>query len=148
MRRKRVMVMGPTNCGKTTLVNALNDFKGPLRKTPDMIYGPKTIDVPASYIENAWMYKHVIAAAQDASHVLILVDQSRPIEVYSPGLAKIFHCPVVGIISKCDLKPENEEVCIKQLNRMGVTEPYFKVSIPNGIGLEPLQKVLFKNHYE
>ncbi|QIB70222.1 ethanolamine utilization protein EutP [Aminipila butyrica] len=148
MRRKRVMVVGPTNCGKTTLVNTFNNNNGSLRKTPDLMYGAKTIDVPASYIENAWMYKHIIAAAQDASHVLILVDQSRPIEVYSPGFAKIFHCPVVGIISKCDLKPDNEEVCIKQLKRMGVLEPYFKVSIPRGLGLEALEKYLFENHDE
>jgi Ethanolamine utilization protein len=148
MRKTRIMIVGPRNCGKTALANAINNYEGPLKKTQDMIYGAKTIDVPASYIENAWMYKHVIAAAQNASHVLIMVDQSRYVEVYSPGFAKIFRCQVIGVVSKCDLNPENEELCIKQLKRTGCPEPYFKVSIPNRTGFEPLQRYLFGDTIE
>lgn len=145
MRRKRVMVVGPTNCGKTSLVNVLNDFEGPLRKTQDMIYGINTIDAPGAYIENAWMYKHLIAAAQDASHVLILVDQSKVSDVYSPGFAKVFRCPVIGVISKSDLLPENEELCKRQLRQIGATEPYFKISAKTGAGISALKEYLFKN---
>ena len=145
MRRKRIMIVGPTNCGKTTLANLLNDYEGPLRKTQDIIYGKNTIDVPGSYIENAWMYKHVIAAAQDASHVLMLVDQSRPSDVYSPGFAKVFRCPVIGIINKADLMPENEEFCIRQLRLLGIAEPYYKLSTKNGTGISALKEQLFEN---
>lgn len=145
MRRKRIMVIGPTNCGKTTLVNALNDDPRPLRKTQDIIYGKNTIDVPGSYIENTWMYKHLIATAQDASHILILVDQSQRNDVYSPGFAKIFKCPVIGVITKTDLRPENEGWCIEQLKRMGVAEPYFKISVPGGRGISALKEFLFNS---
>lgn len=137
------MVIGPTNCGKTTLVNALNDYDGPLRKTQDIIYGKNTIDVPGSYIENTWMYKHIIAAAQDASHVLILVDQSRCINVYSPGFAKAFRCPVIGVITKSDLMIENEDLCFRQLKEIGILEPYYKISLPSGIGIGALKECLF-----
>lgn len=144
MRKKRVMVIGPSGCGKTTLVNALNDYEGPLRKTQNMIYGEKTIDVPGSYLENPWMYKHLIAAAQDASHVLILVDQSKRKEAYAPGFAKPFTCPVIGVITNCDITEENEEFCVGQLKRIGVAEPYYKVSFPEGKGVEELKERLFK----
>lgn len=143
MRKKRVMVIGPTRCGKTTLVNTLNDYKGPLRKTQDMIYGVNTIDVPGSYIENPWMYKHLIAAAQDASHVLILVDQSRCGNMYSPGFAKAFRCPVIGVITKIDLMPENEELCMRQLANIGVSEPYYKISASSDEGTIALKEYLF-----
>lgn len=147
MKKKRVMVIGPTHCGKTTLVNELNEYDGPLRKTQDTIYGEKTIDVPSSYVAIPWMYKHLIATAQNAaSHILLLVDQSNPIEVYSPGFAKIFNCPVIGVISKCDLKPENESVCLKQLKHIGVSEPYFKISVPERIGIEALKAFLFNTN--
>ena len=69
------MVIGPKGCGKTTLVNYINDYDGPLRRTQDTIYGRETIDVPSAYIENAWMYKHMIALAQDAWCILLLLDQ-------------------------------------------------------------------------
>jgi len=144
MRKKRVMVIGPTNCGKTTLVNALNDYGGPLRKTQDIIYGKNTIDVPGSYIENAWMYKHIIATAQDASFVLILVDQSRCFNVYSPGFAKAFRCPVIGAITKIDLMVENEDLCFRQLKQIGVLEPYYKISVPSGVGIEVIKEILLK----
>lgn len=147
MRKKRVMVIGPTRCGKTTLVNELNNYDGPLRKTQDTIYGEKTIDVPSSYVAIPWMYKHLIATAQNAaSHILLLVDQSNPVEIYSPGFAKIFNCPVIGVITKCDLKPENERVCLRQLKQIGVAEPYFKISIPEGIGIEALKAFIFNTN--
>ena len=137
------MVIGPTNCGKTTLINMLNDYDGPLRKTQDIIYGKNTIDVPGSYIENPWMYKHLIAAAQDASHVLILVDQSRCINIYSPGFAKAFRCPVIGVITKIDLMAENEDLCFHQLKQIGVLEPYYKISASSGVGIASLKEYLF-----
>jgi ethanolamine utilization protein EutP len=146
MRRKRIMVIGPTNCGKTTLVNELNNITGTPRKTQDIIYGKNTIDVPGAYIENSWMYQHLIAASQDASQVLVMLDQSKCAEVYSPGFAKIFRCPVIGIISKCDLTPENEEICIKQLKRIGVKEPYYRISCQNGTGISELKSYLFENN--
>ena len=143
MRKKRVMVIGPSRCGKTTLVRALEEDGRPLRRTPDLIYGKRTMDCPGSYVENADMYKHLIAASQDASHVLILVDQSRPIDIYSPNFARVFTKPVVGVITKVDLMPENEESCLRQMRLIGVEEPIFRVSVPEGIGIEALKQYLF-----
>ncbi|MCT4543255.1 MAG: EutP/PduV family microcompartment system protein [Vallitalea sp.] len=143
MRKKRVMVIGPTKSGKTTLVNALNDYDGPLRRTQDIIYGKNTIDVPGSYIENTWMYKHIIAVSQDASHILILINQSKCDNIYSPGFAKLFRCPVIGVITKVDLNVENEKLCYKQLKEIGISEPYYKISIPNKIGIKELKEYLF-----
>jgi len=142
------MVIGPSGSGKTTIVNALNDYDGPLRRTQDLIYGKNTIDVPGAYIENAWMYKHVIALAQDASHVLILVDQSNCTEIYSHGFAKSFRCPVIGVITKCDLMPKNKEKCEMQLKKIGVSEPYFHISFEMGTGIDALKKYLFEKGEE
>ena len=143
MRRKRVMVIGPSRCGKTTLVRALENDGRPLKRTPDLIYGKHTMDCPGSYVENADMYKHLIAASQDASHVLILVDQSRPIDIYSPNFARVFTKPVVGVITKVDLMPQNEESCMRQMHLIGIDEPIFKVSVPEGIGITALKQYLF-----
>ncbi len=138
----------PFKMRQTTLVNALNDYDGQLRRTPDLIYGKNTIDVPGSYIENAWMYKHIIAAAQDASCVLILVDQSNCTEIYSHGFAKSFRCPVIGVITKCDLMPKNKEKCEMQLKKIGVSEPYFHISFEMGTGIDALKKYLFEKGEE
>lgn len=136
------MVMGPRGCGKTTLVNFINGYDGPLRKTQDLIYGEHTMDVPGAYIEIPWMYKHAIVAAQDAYIILMLIDQTDCKDVYSPGFAKVFNCPVLGVITKCALKPENEELCKKQLTKIGIKGPYFKVDCHLGEGLDNLKEAI------
>ncbi len=138
--RRKIMVVGAGKSGKTSLVNILNDYDGPLRKTQDMIFGKYTIDVPGAYLENPWMYKHLISAAQNnAGHVLILVDQSDVTEIYSPGFAKVFRCPVTGVITKADVHPENRETCEKQLKAIGVDPPYFPVSLTERTGIDELK---------
>jgi ethanolamine utilization protein EutP len=146
---RKVMVIGIGKSGKTALVDAINQVERKPRKTQDMIFGKYTIDVPGSYLENPWMYKHLISAAQNnAGHVLILVDQSNPVEKYSPGFARVFRCPVTDVITKCDLKPENEEICRKQLMSIGVNEPIFKVSVETGEGIEELREYVLKDIIE
>ncbi|WP_106767094.1 EutP/PduV family microcompartment system protein [Paenibacillus faecalis] len=143
--KKRIMLIGPTGCGKTTLAHALDGVDRPLRRTQEVIYGPKTIDTPGAYVENAWMYSHLIATAQNASHILIMVDQSRRQEVYPPGFADSFTRPVVGVITKADLVPENEKHCVQVLERIGIAEPFFRISFPRGTGIEQLKCYLSVN---
>lgn len=145
MIRKRIMVIGADNSGKTTLVNLLNDYKGPLRRTQDIIYGENTIDIPGSYIESPWMHKHIITVSQDASSVLFLIDQSNPKKIYSPGFAKVFQCPAIGIISKVDLMEDNWEKSARYLREAGVPEPYYGISVPKGIGIKDLKEYLLSS---
>ncbi len=142
MRKKRIMIIGARNCGKTSLANQINDYKGQLRKVQDTIYHKNTIDVPSGYIENSWMYMHTIALSQDACCILLLIDQSRPVMVYSPGFARVFRCPVIGVISKSDLNKENAEKCESQLLDVGVRPPFFYVSSKTGSGIDELKKHL------
>jgi len=55
--KKKIMIIGPRQVGKSTLANLLNHTDKPLRKTQDAIFGEKTIDVPAAYLENT-SYKY------------------------------------------------------------------------------------------
>lgn len=138
MKRKRIMIIGPRGSGKSTLANVLNDEDRPLRRTQDTIYRQYTLDVPSGYLENSWMYQHLIALSQDAWCILVLVDGSKKTEVYSPGFAKTFRCPVVGVISKCDLCPTDYTQAEKELAKIGVRPPYFAISAKHGEGIERL----------
>lgn len=139
------MIMGPTGSGKTTLCHAFNEYHGPLRKTQDMIFGKYTIDVPGSYLDNPWMYKHLISAAQNnASQIVLLVDSTSMREVYSPGFAKVFTCPVTGVVTKCSRESRYAQKCEEQLKRIGVKEPWFYISSKDDkVGIENLKNYLF-----
>lgn len=136
------MVIGPSRSGKTTIVNYLNNYDGPLRRTADVIYGENTIDIPSSYVENAWMYKHIIALAQDASKVVVIVDSENPKEVYSDGFGLSFNNEVVGVINKLNQNLNNLEKCKKQLKRIGIKEPYFLISKNDEVGIKELKEYL------
>lgn len=137
------MIVGPGGSGKTTLAGILNEEEKRARRTQDVIYGVRTIDVPGAYIENAHMYNHLISIGQDASHVLMLVNQERTAEVYSPGFAKVFRCPVFGVVTKIDRFPENAEICERQLRNLGIQEPFFRVNLISGEGISELREALF-----
>ena len=146
MTRRKIMVIGPTGCGKTSLIRAIDRSEKPLKRTQDIIFGKETMDVPGAYLENPWMYKHLISAAQNhASHVLILVDQSDPRETYPHGFAKVFTCPVTGVIIKSDKNPENLETCRRQLAAIGVSEPYFSVNIHEQETVQKLREYLLED---
>ncbi|MDQ7095097.1 EutP/PduV family microcompartment system protein [Desulfosporosinus sp. PR] len=142
--KKRIMLVGPAQAGKSTLANLLNGTSRPLKKTQDVIYGPQTIDTPSSYLENPSMYKYLIATAQSASHLLLLLDSSRIASIYPPGFGKTFTCPVSGVITKIDLGLENVQLCREMLERSGVCEGFFPVSLQEGSGVEALKAFLFK----
>jgi ethanolamine utilization protein EutP len=142
MRKKRIMLIGPCGSGKTSLANAINGFTGPPRRTQNMVYGEKTLDVPGVYLESPWMHKHIIAAAQDASCVLMLADQSSCRECYPPGFAKVFRVPVMGVITGNGTKPENEEWCIRQLRKAGVQGPYYHINLAERTGFHELMEAL------
>ena len=74
--------------------------------------------------------------------MLLMIDQSRIHEVYSHGFARAFRCPVVGVISKTDLKPENRETCERQMEMTGVRKLYYEISTLNGSGVEELKRYL------
>ena len=125
------MVVGPSRSGKTTIVNYLNNYNGPLKRTADVIYGENTMDIPSSYIENTGMYKHIIALAQDASKI-----------VYSDGFGLSFNNEIIGVINKVDNDFNNLEKCKKQLKRIGVKEPYFLISKNDEVGIKELKEYL------
>ena len=137
------MLIGPTDCGKTTLANAINGVDAPVRRTQDTLFGKYAMDVPGSYMENPWMYPHLISAAQNhAAHILMLVDQATCRSVGAPGFTAVFGCPVTGVVTKADLAPENEAACIKHLERLGVRGPYFRVSAKENTGMAELNTFL------
>lgn len=142
MRKKRIMIIGPGGSGKTSLANVLNGIDEPARRNQNMVYGKMTLDVPGVYLESPWMHKHIIAAAQDASHVLMLVDQSSCRESYPPGFAKAFRVPVIGVITGNGDKPENDGWCIRQLRKTGVLEPYCHINLKERTGLSEVMEAL------
>ena len=121
--------MGSAGSGKTTLAFLLEPEPFLIRRTPQLVYRQTTIDSPSAYLESPWMRHHLIAAAQDASCVLMLVSADKTRTVYPPGFARVFRVPVLGIITRAESCPDGVAAAEKELSRTGISEPYYKAEL-------------------
>ncbi len=135
------MIIGPGKSGKTALAACLEDSSD-IRRVQNMVYRKVTLDTPGAYLESPWMHKHLIAAAQDASCVVMTVDANGKREVYPPGFAKAFRVPVIGVITRCDLADGDVGGAARQLIRAGIQPPLYEISIHDKESIEKLRSVL------
>ncbi len=143
MIKKRIMVIGAKNSGKTSLINNLLGINEAPKKRQDVIYKGDTIDVPAAYIENRWYNRHVITLSQEAFCVLVLVSQSDIELFYSHGFMQSLLCEnIVGVITKADLNSENAKKSEQQLKNCGAKPPYFYIDNLQKTGIEQLKEYL------
>ena len=141
MRKKRIMIVGVGRSGKTTLASFL-EGGGEIRRIPNMVYRSVTLDTPGPYLESPWMQNHLIAAAQDASCILMLADASGVRQVYPPEFAKAFRVPIFGVITKCDHPDASKKAAEKDLMQAGVIPPYYEISVTDPDGMERLREAL------
>ncbi len=140
---RRVMLVGATGCGKRSLAGVLNGSLESQLHSPDIIFKGRTVVIPGGFLENPSMYRHVITMAQNsASHLLFLVDGTSSIDAGPPDFARMFNCPVVGVVTKCDLEKIDREMAVRQMERLGVCEPYFFVSSKSRQGVKELKQAV------
>lgn len=139
--KKRILVIGPKNSGKTTIVHFLEKIDRPLRHVANVVYTKEFIDVPGVYLESPWMHKHINALQQEAKEVLLLLPLEMSRKAYPPRFAKLFRKPVTGIITCWGNDPADSAVneASQHLLEIGVTAPFIQVNLADQNDLEKLK---------
>lgn len=136
---KKIMLIGRSGAGKTTICQFLNNEKLSYHKTQNVqIVGKNMIDTPGEYTERRFRYGSLQVTSTDADIVVFVKDATETGSMFAPGFASMFGKPTVGIITKKDLA---DEQMIKKarnfLRQAGVTES-FAVSAITGKGFNEL----------
>lgn len=63
---KKAMFIGPIGCGKTTLIQRLNEMEIKYNKTQTIEYYDNIIDTPGEYVEHRFMYSNLMTSAMGA----------------------------------------------------------------------------------
>ncbi|AER65937.1 Miro domain protein [Thermovirga lienii DSM 17291] len=139
---RRVMVVGRTGVGKTTLLEKLGLLNSAVKKTESVEFAPQFIDTPGEFMEMSRFYHALITSSTKADVVLLVVDASNPGQL-PPGISKAFAAPVLGCVNKIDLLcgdcEEKVDNARKKLLEAGVEEVY-AVSAKEGIGVRELKE--------
>ncbi|MBP9478047.1 MAG: EutP/PduV family microcompartment system protein [Sebaldella sp.] len=137
---KKLLLIGKTGCGKTTLVQRINGKALKYEKTQMLSYYDNILDTPGEYMENRGLYKALIVSSYDCDVIAMIqaVDDER--SIFPPSFSTAFTKPVIGIVSKSDLEGDisrSEEI----LKEAGA-EKIFLISSYDNEGIEALYEYL------
>lgn len=136
---KRIIFIGKTGSGKTTLCQSIDKLELKYRKTQSVEVYNKSIDTPGEYLENRYYYKALVVTAADADIIALVYDCTKEESYIAPGFASMFMKDVIGIITKIDLAEDESLIkrAEKRLKEAGVSN-IFKVDTLSGYGIEEL----------
>ncbi|WP_071434056.1 EutP/PduV family microcompartment system protein [Angelakisella massiliensis] len=135
---KKIILMGNSFCGKTTLCQRLAGKQLVYKKTQAIEVVASAIDTPGEYLENRGMYKALVVTAVEADVILFVQDATDSRFRFSPGQASMFANPVVGVVTKTDLATEAQVEQAESLLRLAGASRVFRVSAVTGEGMEEL----------
>ena len=141
---KKIIFVGKTGSGKTTLCQKLDKMNIEYRKTQSVELYDNSIDTPGEFMENRGFYNAIITIAVDAKVIAIVYDATQEENYIAPGFASIFCKDVIGIITKIN-KATKEQINLatERLEVIGVNK-IFEIDTVDNIGLDSLFEYLNK----
>lgn len=138
---KKLMLIGKTGVGKTSLIQAIKKQELKYKKTQAIDYYEDIIDTPGEYIENKRYYNAIITMSFDVSIIALVHDADSNESYFPPGFAKMFNRKVVGIITKIDSANANIKKAKEILQSAGA-EMIYNVSALENIGVEEIESLV------
>ena len=131
---KKMILMGRSECGKTTLRQALKGNKIQYEKTQYINHFDVIIDTPGEYVETFKFGRALALYTYEADVVALLVNATEPFSLWHPNVAPVMNRPVIGIVTQIDHPMANTKQAVEWL-RLAGADPVFPVSAYTGEGL-------------
>ena len=131
---KRLILIGRSECGKTSLRQALKGDKITYHKTQYVNHYDVLIDTPGEYCETKGLGAALAMYAFEARVVGLLISATEPYSLYSPAITPLANRDVIGIVTKIDSPHANVERAREWLKLAGC-KTIFNVSSKTGEGI-------------
>ncbi len=139
MSNGKIIFMGRTGSGKTTLCQKLDALELKYKKTQSVELYDNAIDTPGEYMENRNFYRALIMTAVDAKLIAILGDPTVSDNYLPPAFAGTFAKEIIGIVTKVTLAKSEEDIkrVETELRQTGA-QKIFRVDTIEEIGIDEL----------
>lgn len=135
--------MGRSECGKTTLTQALRKEKIHYHKTQYVNHHDIVIDTPGEYAETKHLGYALALYSYEADVVGLLLSATEPYSLYPPCVTAAANREVIGIVTKIDKPDANPERAERWLRLAGCKKVFF-VNSKSGEGIDELYDYLSK----
>ncbi|MGB8453558.1 MAG: EutP/PduV family microcompartment system protein [Anaerocolumna sp.] len=141
---KRIIFVGRSECGKTTLTQALRGEELKYQKTQYTGYHDLIIDTPGEYAETKTLAGALALYSYEADVVGLLLGATEDYSLYSPNITSLVNREVIGIVTQIDRSEANPFRAEQWLLLSGCDKIFF-VSACTGEGIGTLLNFLKDN---
>ena len=138
---RKIILMGRSESGKTTLTQALRGERIRYRKTQYVNYFDVVIDTPGEYIQTKQLGYALALYAYEADVVGLLLSATEPYSLYPPNITGMVNRDVVGIVTKIHEENADAERAARWLRLAGCRK-IFEVDSKRGEGVAGLLEYL------
>lgn len=113
---KKIILMGRSGCGKTTLTQALRGKTITYHKTQYINHFDVIIDTPGEYAENHTLGRALALYSYEADVVGLLLSATEPYSLYPPCITCMVNREVIGIVTHIDCpsaRPDRAEAWLR-----------------------------------
>lgn len=134
---KKLILVGRSECGKTTLKQALKGQKLTYEKTQAVDYTDMVIDTPGEYIQDKMLGGALAVYSYEADVIGLVIQATDQYSLFPPNVASMATRDVVGIVTQIDKEDANMPQADAWLKLAGC-QKIFHISSYTGEGVQEL----------
>lgn len=131
---KKIILVGRSEAGKTTLTQALHGEKIHYHKTQYVNHYDVIIDTPGEYIQTKNLGNALAMYTFEAEVVGLLISAREPYSLYPPCVTPVCNRPVIGIVTQINERDADADRAERWL-RLAGCETIFRVDSKTGEGV-------------
>ena len=135
---KKAILIGRSECGKTSLIQALRGQAVQYEKTQAVHYGVDLIDTPGEYAQTKQLAAALAVYSYEADVILLAVGATEPFSLFPPCITGQANREVIGVVTKIDEPGADPARAARWLRLSGCRTILF-VSTVTGVGIDDLR---------